>query len=214
MLDTRRKYLQIAYNESIAAATRGILALPKSDKIIVEVGTALIKQKGEEAIREIRNIWGGYLVADIKCMDRGGAEVAMVRDAGANAATCLGWAPIPTIDAFIFECAQQGVDSMVDMMNIKFPFEILSKLKKLPTAVVLHRGVDEGEGGAKTIPYADITRIRGSYNILISVAGGETGREVMRAHFNGANIAVAWREFNPLSDEGRKIIAEFLRKTR
>ena len=32
---------------------------------------------------------------------------------------------------------------MVDMMNVEFPFEVLQKLKHLPSVVVLHRGVDE-----------------------------------------------------------------------
>ncbi len=212
MLDSRRKYLQIAFNRSYNETAKMVAALPASDLILVEAGTPFIKQYGEAGIKMLRSYWAGYIVADLKCMDRGATEVAMAAGAGANAATCLAWAPIPTIDAFIAECAKNKIDSMVDMMNVDYPFEILQKLKKLPTGVVLHRAADEADNKSKMIPYAQINRIRGAYNVVISIAGGENFREAWRTYFNGGNVAVVWRAFYDEPEKTAALAQEFLKK--
>jgi 3-keto-L-gulonate-6-phosphate decarboxylase len=93
------------------------------------------------------------------------------------------------------------------MLNVPFPFEVLSKLKKQPDIVVLHRGVDESQ---KEIPYYEINRIRGAYNIIVSIAGGESLKETKRAYFNGADIAVVWRHFNESPAETRILAEQFL----
>ena len=188
MLNKRKKYLQIAFNRSLDEVKNMITMLPSSEKIIIEAGTPLIKRYGTRCITEIKNYWEsnigkpGYVVADLKCMDRGSREVFAVANAGASAATCLGLAPTDTINEFIRECSDVNIDSMVDMMNIQFPFEILQKLKKLPTVVVLHRGVDENERNKeKQLQLDQIHRIKGTYgNVLISIAGGETERDLVR----------------------------------
>lgn len=211
-LSRRKSYLQIAFNRSLDDVREMISLLPPSERILVEAGTPFIKQYGQKGIASLKNWWGGYIVADLKCMDRGSTEVEMVKEGGASAATCLGLAPIPTIDAFIDECQKYQIDSMVDMMNVQFPFEILEKLKKRPDVVVLHRGVDEGEQGEKDIPYYDITRIKATYNILISVAGGEGYREVRRAIFNDADISVVWRAFYEDPGKTAELAREFLKE--
>ena len=42
----------------------------------------------------------------------------------------------------------------------------------------------------KPIPYVQINKVLSSYNVMISIAGGDSLREVQRAIFNGANIVV------------------------
>jgi bifunctional enzyme Fae/Hps len=134
MLDRKSKYLQIAFNRSLNEVKSMIAMLPASDKIIIEAGTPLIKRYGERGIIALNNWWSekiqkpGYIVADLKCMDRGSGEVRSAAQAGASAATCLGLAPIETINEFIRECEEANIDSMIDMMNVEFPFEILQKL--------------------------------------------------------------------------------------
>ncbi|MGC8775944.1 MAG: orotidine 5'-phosphate decarboxylase / HUMPS family protein [Minisyncoccia bacterium] len=209
MLNPRKKYLQIAFNRSLSEVQKMINLLPPSEKIIIEAGTPFIKKYGMHGIKILKNLWSekiqneGYIVADLKCMDRGLREVQIASQAGASAATCLGLAPIETINEFINACEKNNIDSMIDMLNVEFPFEILKQLKKLPKVIVLHRGVDENEKNKnKEIPYHQIHRIKGSYNnILISIAGGETPREVIRTFFNDADIAVIWRQIyeNPLN---------------
>ncbi|MEK7181113.1 MAG: hypothetical protein AAB738_02135, partial [Patescibacteria group bacterium] len=133
--------------------------------------------------------------------------------AGASSATCLGLAPIETINEFIGECEKVGIDSMVDMMNIEFPFEILQKLKKLPTVVVLHRGADENERNReKQLQHDQIHRIKGTYGkVLISVAGGETTRDVVRTFFNDSDIAVIWRSFYEAPENTANLAKDFLK---
>jgi bifunctional enzyme Fae/Hps len=215
-LDYRKKYLQIAFNRSLNEAMSMVGQLDGNPGIIIEVGTPFVKRYGSLGISKLASLWKSkvgmeaYIVADLKCMDRGFTEVRMASDAGASAATVLGLAPIETINAFIATCKDLGLDSMVDMMNVQFPFEVLQKLKQLPDVVVLHRGVDESSNQAKIVPYHDINRIKGAYNIFISIAGGETLREVQRAFFNGADISVVWKEFFESPEQSGELAQKFL----
>lgn len=219
MLNKKTKYLQIAFNRSFDEVREMIALLPASDKIIIEAGTPFIKRYGTRGISAIKEWWNakiqkpGYIVADLKCMDRGLREVREVASAGASAATCLGLAPIDTINEFIKECQSSGIDSMIDMMNVEFPFEVLQKLKHLPGVVVLHRGVDENNTNkSKQLPHNQIHRIGGTYgNVLISVAGGETPRDVVRTFFNDADIAVVWRSFYESPDKTAELAKDFLK---
>lgn len=219
MLNRKSKYLQIAFNRTLLEVENMISLLPASPKIIIEAGTPLIKQYGNRGISLLSQWWAEkiqespYIIADLKCMDRGGREVEEVSRSGASAATCLGLAPIETINEFIRECENFKIDSMIDMMNIQFPFEILQKLKKLPNIVVLHRGVDENEQNKeKTIPLDQIHRIKGTYNnVLISVAGGETPRDVIRTFFNDSDIAVIWKSFYNSPEDTAKLAQDFLK---
>lgn len=216
-LSPRKKYLQIAFNRELGDVELMIRRLPPSEMIIIEAGTPFVKNYGEYGISRLAALWESiigekyYLVADLKCMDRGFTEVEMAQQAGASAATCLGLAPVETIDQFIIQCRQLGIDSMVDMMNVEFPFEVLQKLKKMPDVVVLHRGVDERIiNREKSIPYNEIERIKGAYDVLISIAGGETTKEVSRTFFNGADIAVVWQAFFDDPTKTKEIAAQFL----
>jgi bifunctional enzyme Fae/Hps len=219
MLNKRYKYLQIAFNRSSLEVRNMINKLPASNRIIIEAGTPFIKRYGMDGISSIKSWWGQknagdvYIVADLKAMDRGATEVALAAQAGASAATCLGLAPTETINEFVKDCAEAGIDSMIDMMNVKFPFEVLQKLKKIPDIVVLHRGVDENVNNKeKTLPLDQIRRIKGTYNnIMISVAGGETTKEVMRTFFNDSDIAVVWRSFYENPHDTKKLANDFLK---
>ena len=156
-----------------------------------------------------------FIVADLKCMDRGTREVEIARQGGANAVTALGEAPIETLDAFIQKCEEYGLDSMIDMMNVNFPLAVLRKLKKLPRVVMLHRGVDEEAfNREKQIPFHEIQRIKSNYDIMVSVAGGDTFRDVQEAIFNDANIVVVWKSFYKNTAETAKLAKEFLKEIR
>jgi bifunctional enzyme Fae/Hps len=219
MLSNRKKYLQIALNSTPWEGEAIISQLPSSDRIIIEAGTPLIKAYGIDGIRSIKDAWNlksqgdPYVVADTKCMDRGIVEVRIARDGGASAATVLGAAPIETINYFISACKDMGLDSMVDTIGIDQPFKLLRKLKKMPTVVVLHRGVDEETFDKnKPIPYIQINKIRSSFDVMISIAGGDTYREVQRAIFNDADIVVVWKEFYSRTSNTAELAEEFLKE--
>lgn len=154
-----------------------------------------------------------YVVADLKTMDRGGTEVEMVARAGASAAVALGSAPVETLNAFIESCEASGLDAMIDMMNVEYPLSVLRALKKVPPVVILHRGVDEEQfNKQKQIPLHEIRRIKGNFNIMISIAGGDTIREVQRSIFNDADIVVIWKSVYQSTDETIGLVEEFLKE--
>ncbi|MFA5076747.1 MAG: orotidine 5'-phosphate decarboxylase / HUMPS family protein [Patescibacteria group bacterium] len=154
-----------------------------------------------------------YIVADLKTMDRGGTEVEMAAEAGASAAVALGSAPKETLDAFIAKCEELGLDPMIDMMNVEYPLNVLRALKKVPPVVILHRGVDEEElNRQKQIPLHEIRRIKGNFNIMISIAGGDTLREVERSIFNDADIVVVWKSVYEQTAQTMNLINGFLKE--
>lgn len=156
-----------------------------------------------------------YIIADIKCADLAQREVEMSAEAGANAVTCLGAAPIETIDIFIEECAKLGVDSMIDMMNVENPSAVLEKIKTPPKVVILHRGVDEETfNPEKEIPFHQIQIIKSNYDILVSIAGGDNFQEVQRAIFNDADIVVVWKSFYKSTAQTTELAEQFLREIR
>jgi bifunctional enzyme Fae/Hps len=218
-LDSKKRYLQLAFNNTLEDARKIIAELPLSQRILIEAGTPLIKRYGMQAIRNLR-AWAQrhfslatYIVADLKTMDRGETEVALATEAGANAVTALGSAPKETLDSFIASCEKYGVDAMIDMMNVEFPLNILRSLKKIPQIVILHRGVDEEAfNKEKQIPYHEIQRLKGNYNVMISIAGGDTLREVQRAIFNDADIVVVWKSVHENNAKTLELIEGFLKE--
>lgn len=156
-----------------------------------------------------------YIVADLKCMDRGAREVEIAKQGGAGAAVSLGHAPIETLDAFIDNCERFQLDSMIDMMNVEYPLSVLRQLKKPPHVVILHRGVDEEVFDAESeIPYHEIYRIKENYDIMVGVAGGDTFQEVQSSIFNDADIVVVWKSFYQSTAETAKLAKEFLKEIR
>lgn len=156
-----------------------------------------------------------YVVADLKTMDRGETEVAMVAEAGASAAIALGSAPIETLNVFIAACDAHGLDAMLDMMNVEYPLGILRKLKKVPPVIILHRGVDEErDNREKMLPLHEIRRIKGNYDVMISIAGGDTTRDVQRAVFNDADIVVIWKSVYHRTADTVALIDGFLKDIR
>ncbi len=211
-----QRYLQVALNSTLEQARDIILKLPNSERIIIELGTPLLKVYGlDKAAREFRSLApNSYLVADLKISDLADREVILAAQAGVQAATCLGVAPVETIESFINACEKENIDSMIDMMNVVNPLMILRRLKKTPRVVILHRGVDESEfNREKQIPYYQIKQLKGSYNnILIAVAGGDTAREVQSSIFNGADIVVVWKDFYESNEATKDLADNFLKE--
>ncbi len=219
MLRENLSYLQIAFNRDLNEVEKMINLLPPSKRILIEAGTSFVKNYGQQGISRIKELWSkrlgqeGYIVADLKIADRGAKEAELAAQAGANAITCLGLAHPNTINYFIKKCEELSVESMVDMLNVRFPFQVLQNLFKMPDVIVLHRGVEEWEKSKKEILYEQIHQILGTYNdVLISVAGGETLHDLQESIFNDANIAVVWRAFAESPNEATMLANQFLRE--
>ena len=102
---------------------------------------------------------------------------------------------------------------MIDMMNVDFPLSVIRALKTPPAVVILHRGVDEEKfNREKQIPLHEIRRVKGNYDILIAIAGGDTTREVQRSVFNDADIVVVWKAVYQSTAETAAIVEGFLKE--
>lgn len=221
MLSRKTHYLQVALNSTPYDAFQILNQLPASERIIIEAGTPLIKGYGIGIVDELNTAWSqklrlasidapAYVVADLKCMDRGATEAAMASSNNASAAIALGQAPISTLNAFIKQCKEDQIDSMVDMMNVDKPYQVLRKLLIQPNVVILHRGVDEENSKSVVLPIHMINKVKGAYNIMVSIAGGDTPREIQSASFNGADIIVVWKDFYQAGGNITDIAEKFL----
>lgn len=179
----------------------------------VLAGTATIQKRPPRTTQKQKDEIFPYVVADLKTMDRGETEVELAARGGASAAIALGNAPIETLNSFIAACEKNGLDAMIDMMNVEFPLSVLRALRKVPPVVILHRGVDEErDNREKQIPLHEIRRIKGNYNIMISIAGGDTVREVQRSIFNDADIVVVWKAVYHKTEETVELVNGFLKE--
>lgn len=210
-ISTLRRYWQQRSDPfSLAGNNEMIQSKPDLNLVIKALSGS---QMAKNELLKAKSLYtGAYVVADLKCMDRGETEAKLAADAGASAAVVLGSAPIETINNFISACKKLGIDSMLDMMGIDQPIKIMRRLKNQPQVVILHRGVDEAsDNKTKTLPINQISKIKGSYNVMISIAGGDTPREVQSAVFNGADIAVVWKDFYEQTDNTKILVENFLK---
>lgn len=190
ILDTKQRYLQIAFNYDIELVREILPTIPQSHRIFIEAGTPYIKREGMRGVRAIASLWPGIVVADMKVADGAEGEVRMADQAGASAITVLGDAPTETLDIFISTCEARGMISMIDMVGVDDPLKVVMRMRKPPEVVVLHRGRDEEGTRGKVIEYRHVNRVRSKYDVVISAAGGVDLKEARSAIFNGANVVV------------------------
>jgi len=213
----RPPYLQIALdNPNLEGAKRIIAALPKSDRIIIEAGTPLIKRYGARVINDLREVAKDlFIIADLKTLDVGKVEADLAYNETADAVVAAGLAPIETLNSFIEEAQRFGIYAIVDMMDVEDPVKKLKdkKLKEFPDVIILHRGIDQETG--KTLGLERIKELRTAFKdkkFLIAVAGGvvpETAKEVLE---KGADIIIVGRYITQSKDVERAV-REFLQLT-
>ncbi len=211
----RPPYVQISLDIPDFERTKKIISqIPRSDRIILEAGTPLIKRYGTKVISDLRDVARDvFFIADLKTLDVGKVEVDLAYEETADGVIAAGLAPIQTLNAFVHEAKRLGIYAMVDMLNVEKPVEKLKMLKEFPDVVVLHRGIDEETG--KTIGLELISELRQAFKnrkFLIAVAGGivpETAREALE---KGADIIVVGRYVTQSKDIERAV-RDFLELT-
>jgi bifunctional enzyme Fae/Hps len=213
----RPPYLQIALDApSMESAKKVIEALPGSDRIILEVGTPLIKRYGTRAIGELRQVAKSkdkFVIADLKTLDVGKVEVDIAYEDTADAVVAAGLAPPETLDASVSEARRLGIYTVIDMLNVDDVLGKLKSLKDMPDIVILHRGIDQESG--RTCGLERIKLIRQAFpnkKYLIAVAGGivpETAKEALE---QGADILIVGRYVTQSKDIERSV-RDFLELT-
>ncbi|MEM2106919.1 MAG: bifunctional 5,6,7,8-tetrahydromethanopterin hydro-lyase/3-hexulose-6-phosphate synthase [Candidatus Bathyarchaeia archaeon] len=189
-------YLQIALDIPDLERTKKIISeVPKSDRVIFEAGTPLIKKYGTGVIQELREVARDvFIVADLKTLDVGQVEVDLAFEETADAVVASGLASKDTIDKFIYEAKRLGIYAFVDMMDVQNPVGVLESLNDLPDVVIIHRGIDEERGGRTR--WELIKEIKSKFKdrkILVAVAGGIEPSNVPAALKAGADILIVGR---------------------
>ena len=208
----RPPYIQIALdNPEIEAQMKVVQNLPKSDRIIIEIGTPLLKKYGMDAVKKIRELAEEkFLVADLKTLDVGKLEVDFAFDATADAVVVSGLASASSIDKFVLEAQRLGIYAFVDTMEVPDPLDKIKQLKQIPDVIIIHRAIDvEQSGGDKSpdasqkvrwalVPklkdlYKDKKFVSGRDRVLIAVAGGIEPDTAKYAIDMGADILIIGR---------------------
>jgi|TARA_B100000315_G_scaffold133672_1_gene123154 bifunctional enzyme Fae/Hps len=196
-------YVQIALDmPDLEALKKVVSQLPRSDRILLEVGTPLVKRYGMEVIQEIREFAkDAFVIADLKTLDVGQVEVDLAFNETADAVVVSGLASSSTINKFIYESKRLGIYSSIDMMEVKDPLEVLKGLDDTPDIVILHRGIDvESKGKTRWQIIQDIKDEFPGKKILLSVAGGireDTAKEALK---KGADILIVGRYITQSKD--------------
>jgi bifunctional enzyme Fae/Hps len=211
----RPPYLQISLDApSIENAKKVISQLPGSDRIIIEIGTPLIKRYGTRIISDIRQVAkDSFMVADLKTLDVGKVEADIAYEDTADAVVAAGLAPPETLDSFVHEAKRLGIYAVIDMLNVDDPCGKLQSLKEFPDIVILHRGIDQESGRSSGLER--IQQIRQAFQskkFLIAVAGGIVPETAKEALDKGADILIVGRYITQSKDIVRSV-RDFLELT-
>ncbi|MEM2848689.1 MAG: bifunctional 5,6,7,8-tetrahydromethanopterin hydro-lyase/3-hexulose-6-phosphate synthase [Candidatus Bathyarchaeia archaeon] len=209
-------YLQVALDlTNLEKVLEIVKQLPKTERVIIEAGTPLIKAHGVGVIEKIREIWrDAFIVADLKTMDVGRVEVKEATDATADAVCILAAASKITIDKAILEARKQGVYSILDTVEVSNPIAKIETLEYKPDIVLLHMSADverETVESGKQIQFrwSELSEIKNRFKVLIAVAGGITPTSAIDALKNGADIVVVGR-YIVGSEDPKRAAEQFL----
>jgi len=196
-------YLQIALDIPDLERTKRIVSqVPRSDRVIYEAGTPLIKRYGTSVIQELRQVAKDvFIVADLKTLDVGQVEVDLAFEETADAVVASGLASRETLERFIYEARRLGIYAFIDMMDVTDPLKTLESLKEGPDVVILHRGIDEERGGKTR--WELIKEIKTKYKdqrLLVAVAGGIEPGNISAALKAGADILIVGRYITQSKD--------------
>ncbi|WP_406660595.1 bifunctional 5,6,7,8-tetrahydromethanopterin hydro-lyase/3-hexulose-6-phosphate synthase [Methanolobus sp. ZRKC3] len=202
-------YLQVALdNPNLPVILDIVKQIPKSDHVILEAGTPLIKRYGVDVISKLREIRpDAFIVADLKTLDTGNLEARMVADATADAIVVSALAPIATLNKVIEEAHKTGIYAVMDTLNCDDPIAVLEQLDVYPDVVELHRAIDiEGTAHA----WGSIEGIKAlSPKILVAVAGGVRIDTMPDALSAGADVLVVGRAITNAKDV-RQVAEKFI----
>ncbi len=156
----------------------------------LEIGTPLIKSEGMNAIRHLRKVFPGVtLLADMKTMDAGRAEMEMAAKAGANIAVVMGEAPDSTIKECIQAGKNYGIKVCVDFINSAKVEERVADIEKWGADyIAVHTAIDDQMHG-KT-PFSALQHMCRKVKIPVAVAGGINSENVVDAVNAGAGIVI------------------------
>ena len=191
----------------------------------IEAGTPLIKSEGVEIVRKLKKAFPSHtIVADMKTIDVGGAEVEIAAKSGADVVVILGVSSDPTISEAILSARQYGSKIMVDLFNVRDKEARAREVERMGADYIcVHVGVDEQMVGGT--PISELKGLAKAVGIPIAAAGGinsETAPEVVRAGasiiivggaiIKAKDVAKAARDVKKAITSGKKVKTELFKK--
>jgi len=156
----------------------------------IEAGTPLIKSEGLNAIRQLRKLFPDKtLVADMKVMDAGRAEVESAAKAGANVVCVLGAATDATIKECVEAGRNYGAKIEVDLIGVENPVSRAKQVESLGVDFIgVHCAIDEQMEGKD--PFRVLKMISEAVKIPVAIAGGINSETALDALTAGASIII------------------------
>lgn len=156
----------------------------------LEAGTPLIKSEGLNAVRMLRRRFPDHkIIADMKTMDAGRAEVESAAKAGANIIDVLGAASDATIKECVEAADNYGAEIIVDLIEVGDPVERARAAEALGADyIAVHTAIDVQMRGGD--PFERLKVVANSVDIPVAVAGGINSETAARAVASGADIVI------------------------
>ncbi len=156
----------------------------------LEAGTPLIKSEGLQAVRELKARWPDHvIVADMKTMDAGRAEVEYAAKAGARVVGVLGAASDATIRECVEAARNYGAEIVVDMIQVADVVERAKAVEEMGASYIgIHIAIDEQMRGQT--PFALLEQVVRAVSLPVAVAGGINSETAPLAVQAGASIVV------------------------
>jgi len=165
----------------------------------IEAGTPLIKSIGLESVRELRKRFPKHLiVADMKTMDVGRAEVEIAAKAGASIISIMAAASDSTIKDAIRAANNYGARIMVDLLGVPSIVKRAKEVEKFGADYLgIHISIDEQMEGSHPvdgmegkISFEIVKKLSQGTNLPIAVAGGINSENVVDATNAGASVII------------------------
>jgi len=156
----------------------------------IEAGTPLIKSEGLNAVRALRQHFPNHvIVADMKTMDAGRAEVEVAAKAGANIIDVLGAASDSTVKECVEAARNYGAEIIVDLIEVGDPVDRARAAEAAGADyIAVHTAIDMQMHGGD--PFERLKVVANAVDIPIAVAGGVNSETAARAVECGADIVI------------------------
>ena len=176
----------------------------------IEAGTPLIKSEGLNAVRALRRHFPNHvIVADMKTMDAGRAEVEAAAKAGANVIDVLGAASDATVRECVEAADNYGAEIVVDLIEVGDPVDRARAAEAAGADyIAVHTAIDVQMHGGD--PFERLKVVANSVDIPVAVAGGINSETAARAVESGADIVIVGGAIIK-SKDARKAVEEIKR---
>src|SRR4051795_9236134 len=172
----------------------------------LEAGTPLILAEGLRAVQALHARFPDHpVVADLKTMDGGYLEAAMMAKAGASMVVVMGVAQPATIRAVVRAARDYGIQVMGDIMAAPDKIACAQMMEANGVDyIIVHTGFDERHEETGLSPLDDLAAIVAAVHIPVQAVGGLTLEQMMPLPELGAPLVVVGA---PLAISDRAFVA-------